>query len=459
MTRLHEDAGSWTRRDVIGALVAGGCLAALQSLRAGEVSPGRAKNRSASMVLSESGCGRATGYAETNKIVTLAGKTHVAWLDSKGKEFLVRVRTLDRATGQWSPATTVGRAYDNHGGPALTVDSAGHLHIVYYPHHHPFRYRRSKKPNDASSWEEEVSFGSRCTYPTLLCGPHDTLYLTCRESGPDPWVLNLYTKQRNGPWEGPRTIIRAEDKGYSHFQEALCWGAEPGTIHLSCRIYGGSPRRGHTVGYLRSDDSGKTWRTAAGRELALPATASTVDRIAQDREGTGVGYRSGAIAVDPEGIPHVLYGSYDEVPLPAWIATPGQDGRWHSRPVRPDLPAEWDGWGLTLPGGITFGEEGRLFVALTLIRPPNLADTTIWGHPTSEVLFLESDDRGETFRSRVLSAVDPGRPHWLPNLERPTGHNVVDTPGLIYTDGSRGKDNRAIVSNRVVWVDPGEGSG
>jgi hypothetical protein len=184
-----------------------------------------------------------------------------------------------------------------------------------------------------------------------------------------------------------------------------------------------------------------------------------VDRVAQDREGTGVGYRCGALAVDAEDIPYVLYGSYDELPLPAWIATPGKDGRWHRRPMRPYLPAEWEGWGLALPGGLTFGAEERLFVALTLIRPPDLEDGTIWGHPTSEVLLLESRDRGKTFRAQVVSEPDPARPHWLPNLERPTGHHAVDRPGLLYTDGSRGKDNREIVSNRVVWVDPREGSG
>ena len=68
----------------------------------------------------------------------------------------------------------MGEAYDNHGGPALTVDGQSFLHAVYYPHHHPFRYRKSRRPNDASEWEEEVSFGQRCTYPTLVCAADGT---------------------------------------------------------------------------------------------------------------------------------------------------------------------------------------------------------------------------------------------------------------------------------------------
>ena len=89
---------------------------------------------SALRVLSERGCGRATAYSEFNKIVTVEGKTHVSWLDSENGKFLVKIQTLDRGTGKWSAVYTVGQAFDNHGGPSLTCDSSGYLHIVYYQH-------------------------------------------------------------------------------------------------------------------------------------------------------------------------------------------------------------------------------------------------------------------------------------------------------------------------------------
>ena len=99
-------------------------------------------------LLSKQGCGRASGYAEANKIITAKSQTHVAWIDSAPEGFRVRVATLNRATGRWSPTYTIGQAKDNHGGPALTIDSEGYLHITYFPHHDPFRYRRSKRPHD-----------------------------------------------------------------------------------------------------------------------------------------------------------------------------------------------------------------------------------------------------------------------------------------------------------------------
>ena len=141
--------------------------------------------------LSRQGCGRASGYAEANKIVTAKNRTHVAWIDSAPEGFRVRVATLNRTTGKWSPTYTVGQAKDNHGGPALTIDSDGYLHNAYFPHHDPFRYRRSKRPHDASEWEEEIQFGERLTYPTMICGADTTLYFTARRSFSDrPWFVD-----------------------------------------------------------------------------------------------------------------------------------------------------------------------------------------------------------------------------------------------------------------------------
>lgn len=406
-------------------------------------------------LLSETGCGRATGYAETNKIVTVGHKTHVAWLDSVKGGFRVRVRTLNRSTGVWSPTYTIGEAYDNHGGPALTVDSGGYLHIVYYPHHHPFRYRRSVHPNDASEWGDEVQFGERCTYPTLLCGADDTLYLTCRVSrSKAPWIANLYTKPANGDWGEPATILISDKTGYSHFQEALAWGPDNKTIHLTARFYSGNPGYGHTVGYLRSRDFGKTWERADGKPVALPATPKTVDIIAS-RPGTKPpGVRCGAVAVDGENKPLVLFSSLGQLPGQAWIARPKNPTGWDLQPLNPLIEKEWPGWGLTMPGGIIAGDGGkRIHVVLTLFKPDIHTDEGTWGHPSSEVIWLESNDGGNSFSPIVITEPDPETPNWLPNIERPTGHNKVAMPSLIYTSGSKGTNNRQVVANKVFWVD------
>ena len=101
-------------------------------------------------ILSETGSGRATAYIESSKVITCQGKTHVAWLDTPPEGFRIKTRSRDNETGAWSDTVTVGEAVDNHGGPAMTIDAEGYLHIVYFSHHHPFRYHRSVRPNEAS---------------------------------------------------------------------------------------------------------------------------------------------------------------------------------------------------------------------------------------------------------------------------------------------------------------------
>lgn len=408
-------------------------------------------------LLSTAGCGRATGYAETNKIITVDGKTHVAWLDSEGKSFLVRVRTLDRKTRTWSKTFTIGKAYDNHGGPALTVDSRGHLHIVYYPHHHPFRYRRSLKPNDASAWTDEVQFGRRSTYPTLLCGADDTLYLTCRESGKGPWVVQMYTKKPGAAWEGPTTILRSgSPSGYSHFQEALAWGPDRKTMHLTCRFYDGNPGIGHTVGYMKSPDAGQTWQTAEGKQLTLPATPDTVTCIARDTSKKPPALRGGAIALDAGGNAFILHSTYATTPGRAFLTRLSPEGRQETITLNSFLPPSLNAWSLGMPGGITITQSGGLAMVLTLQKHDPAVKNSFWGHPTSEVITFSAKYAAPrllktTFRKNLLIRPDPAIPHWLPNLERPTGHNHVDSPGILFTAGTRGDNNRQIVANKVFW--------
>ena len=404
-------------------------------------------------LLSDVGCGRATGYAEANKIVTHEGKSHVAWIDSPEEGFRVRIRTLDHDSGEWAPTVTLGEGYDNHGGPSLTMDSEGYLHVAYYPHHHPMRYRRSLKPNDTTAWTDEELIGKTTTYPTLVCAPDDTLILTCRESSKNvPWEANRYIKKKGGDWEGPHTIIRALHMNYAHFMEALAWDSK-GTLHLGTRIYGGDPRRGHTIGYMKSDDLGETWTRWDGSKIEMPATAETIDIVESSPKGPGIGLRAGAIAMDGNDVPHIICCQMDTLPSKTWIAKPGANGAWTQTDLAPFLPKKYEGWGVATPGEVVFNDEGTMYVVATLIQPPDNADVSIWGHPSSEPILFTSNDGGKTFDFELLTTPDPEVPRWLPNMERPTGHNrVTGRPGIIYTEGTRGDTNLQLVSNNVRWI-------
>ncbi|MFT4692739.1 MAG: BNR-4 repeat-containing protein [Verrucomicrobiia bacterium] len=423
---------------------------------AASVSPSFAKQSSPAdpQVLSTEGCGRATGYAEANKIVTVGETTHVAWLDSPPEGFRVRMASLNRKTGRWSPNYTVGEAYDNHGGPALTTDADGYLHVVYHPHHHPFRYRRSKRPNDASEWEEEIQFGERLTYPTMLCGKDGTLYFSARRRYlKDPWTVEFWKKPPGRDWELVGTILTSRHKGYAHFQESLCWGPDHKTIHLCCRLHEFSDKtaygRFNTVAYMKSDDFGQTWRKANGSLIEHPGTAETLDVIAKGGVNFNRLLRAGCLAVDAQNMPHLIYSAANDSQGDAFLVKPDERGEWTTRPLAPKLPAAWRDQNFKMAGGLAFDTKGTLHGVGQLQTGGR--DQKGWGDPSNEIVKFEM--RGpDDISFRGLSKFDSKTPHWLPNLERPTGHNLVPTsPGVIFTGGSAGAKNTELISNKVYW--------
>ena len=417
--------------------------------------------------LSQNGSGRATGYSEFSKIVTLGRKTHVTWQDSEEGQFLTKIRTLDRDTGTWSAAYTVGPGYDNHGGPSLTADSKGHLHMIYYPHHHPFRYRRSARPNDVSEWTEEIQFGERCTYPSVVCTPDDDLILTCRERTDTQWVLNLYHKPPDGEWQRPRTLVRGNAPGgYARWQGALVLGPDGHTVHMSFMVYdqvvaesetptgGDAKGSGYAVGYLRSRDGGKTWERSDGTPVRLPAISETIDLIDGVRSPTSsLNFRPGNIAVDAQGVPWTIYSRQDRQPFETFLTHPDSKGGWERIPLLPVIQQKWPERSVKTPGSLTFGQDGTLYATVTTVLVDKKVEEGSWGHVSAEVALLVSKDRGRTFHVFGVSRPDDACASWLPNLERVTGPHALDVPSLVYTYGTKGENNRQILQNEVVWCD------
>ncbi len=405
-------------------------------------------------LLSEFGCGRATGYAEANKIITWEDKTHFSWLDSEGDTFWVRVRTYDHLSGQWSPTYTVDSAQDNHGGPAMTIDSTGTLHILYYPHHEPMRYRSSLRPNDVSDWSEIDTISDRATYPSLVCAPDDSLWASFRISYDDkPWEVELWTRKKGGTWSLVGTVLKARYPGYAHFQESLAWSSD-GTLHLCCRIHEKSDQdaygRIQTVGYLKSMDQGRSWTTWMGEKVNLPVTAEGLDPMIAGGLDVGRVLRAGGMAVLPDGKPVLLYSEEVGETARTFIATPSDYGQWNHILLNHYLPPGYTDWSLITPGAICINHEGKLYITAQVVHVEH--GKSSWGHPSSEVIQIVTSDFIQ-FTSRILSEVDASTPNWLPSIERQTGHNQIEgAPWTTFTSGTKGSNNSDILSNEVYAV-------
>lgn len=409
------------------------------------------------VLVSSTGSGRATAYVESPKIITRDGRTHVAWLDSSAEGFRVRVRTLDRASDTWGEPVTIGEAEDNHGGPALTIDEAGYLHVLYYSHHHPFRYRRSLRPNDATAWTPYEEFGHNLTYPSLVVAADGTLIMTARRSYDDrPWELELWRKAPGEAWTRQGPVVRSRFVNYAQFAGALAWSPDHQTLHLGVRLYEmreDDTAWNHTgILHFRSEDDGRTWIDDAGNTLMEAATVETGHPLAVGSIDQNVVLNSGSIDVGPAGEVAVPYSVRRQDSAQCYVAIrkPGES-QWRHRWLNRYLPDAWRDAALMMHGGAAYDAAGRLTVLAVLMRMA--PDSTAWGEPSMEVVRFVSDDGGASFTGEVVGEPDATMPHWMPNLERRTGFNAVPHGNsFIYTAGVRGAALTDQLSNEVWWV-------
>ena len=157
-------------------------------------------------------------------------------------------------------------------------------------------------------------------------------------------------------------------------------------------------------------------------------------------------------------MPHLVYTVNDEGSSRLYLATPARESGWDNVDLTSFFPSFVQGWGtnLAMGGGMTFDLSGRATI-LTAVFKLNASGRVIreeWGHPSTEIVRLWSDDGLKIFASEVLSPIDEGRAHWLANIERPTGHHQVpEDPGIIYTAGGPGAGLADLgMENCVMWL-------
>jgi hypothetical protein len=438
------------------ALLSGSFLMAIGG--GGEAAAGEAKRGYPEpFVLSKTGSTRATAYFMSNKIITTPDKVHVAWLDEND---VAVARTLDRKSGKWSKTVRLGQGADNHGGPAMVIDGKGYLHVVFGPHDEvkkmrELRYRRSVRPNDTSEWTPVVTFGDTATYPSMVCDRNDTLHLAYRGAGASwPRKLIYHRRPADGEWSAPRVLAETAHPPKTHWREWIythygnsLFIDSKGRIHLVFHFMIGDAKLHQSyfgpdglVGYMRSADGGDTWLTSAGKRLETPVTPKTAELIVTKGAWS---VRASNVVTDADDNPYFAVEVADGERMGEAALWHHDGNEWRSRPLNPLLedvqenPAvAW--FGTTL----TFDKSGRFYIAQSVAERSKVGrswgENMIYGHPTSEVVLLVSDDSGKTFTLVPISKPDPARPYWHPSLERPIGRNAVEFPHLIYTHGFNG---------------------
>ncbi|MBF0433388.1 MAG: DUF2341 domain-containing protein, partial [Fibrobacteria bacterium] len=371
------------------------------------------------------GSDRATAYSTSNKIITANGKIFASWLDHDMK---VRIKTYDIATKTWGSAVVLGTAEDNHGGPALTMDSQGYLYAVFGPHHGIFKLRRSTQPYQADKWQSLPDFGSYATYPSLICTPDDKLHIVYR-GGSGVRKLIYQNRSKEGKWSAIKSIVSINT--YSRYSQfgGILHVTPDSVLHLGFHIYygyqGDGPQRGLSVGYLRSKDDGASWQNIDGDSITLPAIPTSNCYVEKsDTENL----RIVGMALDPDKKPWVLVGRMATIPNSAALWHHNGD-EWVSVELLPFVQKQYPGYGI-FGGTMTFDKQGTLYISASILKGENFFD------PTNEVVLMTTTDKGKSFEFTGASHMSETVNNNLPNIECPFNADLLDgPPGLMYLNG------------------------
>jgi hypothetical protein len=208
------------------------------------------------------------------------------------------------------------------------------------------------------------------------------------------------------------------------------------------RIYenGGSVE---VVGYMFSDDFGKTWRGRNGRVIEQPVSAETIDVIASGGRVEGKSsHKCGTISVTADGQPVIVYSASSSPGAEMIVATPDGKSAWSRHGLASAVAGQWPDWRIGPAAEVSINRQGTMYVLATMASEGK-----------NGVALISSKDLGRTIKLERPAAGVKQAKKWLANLERVTGHHRVDgRPGVIFTAGTRGKGNTDILSNDVFWV-------
>jgi hypothetical protein len=157
----------------------------------------------------------------TTQIVSTPSRTHIAWHDTEAdverggnKTYM---RTYDKRIRSWSERTFVGPSQDDHGFPAVALDSRGYIHILCGAHASQVYYTRSTAPDDTSAFGplEPIPGVTKGTHLSLVCDLEDRLHLFFRDNigmGPDRKGLGYV--RRDAAWGTVRRVASSPEGGY-----------------------------------------------------------------------------------------------------------------------------------------------------------------------------------------------------------------------------------------------------
>lgn len=254
------------------------------------------------LLLSKMGSSRATRYVGNNTVVTVDGRTHFVWSDyDRSVENIEEVRSgedqvhrrvhrvqyayIDGGEPPLLARRGLGLFGDNHTVGAITINSVVRDGVrKHYPNliiarHHDEHVHHLANALDGreDGWAVvQSAFTHAATYPSAIADSSGRVHVVYR--GKVREFVGLYYQSRM--FEDPAghstpVLLACRDRqdGYRNYQHSLTTD-DRGGLHLLMEhsLDGPAPS---FVAYMRSTDGGRTWQSASGETLDLPAMAES----------------------------------------------------------------------------------------------------------------------------------------------------------------------------------------
>ncbi len=239
-----------------------------------------------------------------------------------------------------------GQEKDAHRNPTICVDGDGHVWVFVSGHGDAGYIYRAKKPHSVESFEQVIK--TTMTYPNAWWIPNKgfvvffTKYDHNRESF---WLASPDGKGLADAetWKSPGqlsawTVGREGDKpGHGLYQFTAARGSRVAT---AINNWIGRTRDRSNLFYLQSDDMGKTWQTADGKDFTPPIREVKCRALVRDFWAEHLQVYIQHLTFDEEGRPAILFltspaGQTNEGPGKprTWTVAHWVGDRWTFHPV------------------------------------------------------------------------------------------------------------------------------
>jgi len=334
-------------------------------------------------LVSTMGSNRATGYMTSNKILELDNGYLITYLESDGATVEVILEHYDYDHNQLS-RVNIGKAENNHGGAAITIDREGYLHIVYGPHTTPMRHRRSTSPNQYVEFTDEIEFGEALTYPSILMNENNELIVAAREgtgSEDTSGSIEIWKMSSDRVFTKISSPVVNREKGYAAFNPSIAIDSQ-NRIHLVALVHEGTDDEGYglyqALIYLVSNNGGYTWENSKGKRLESYADVEEIGPFYEGGVRSNAVIGSGVVAISSADSVLVNFSTQatDELASGFYIGEL-RDSNWEFIRVGNDQ-GFFDGrYRVSDPGVIVAIEDGSVYFALGL-QDIILADIDPW---------------------------------------------------------------------------------